>query len=197
MTDSVYPGLEGVLAGESAICDVDHESGGLRYRGYKIEDLAAHASFEEVAHLLLMGNLPNESALSIFQEMLINARSVPTYLLDFLREIPPEINRMDALRTVVSTLGMEDPDSAFNDQQANLRKTIRLTAQMPALVTALQAPLKKKAADVSSTPPDSHAEYILMLLTGEKPDPFYIDVMTASLILSAEHEFNASTFASD
>jgi len=195
MTDPVYPGLEGILAGESAICDVDHESGGLRYRGYKIEDLAAHASFEEVAHLLLMGNLPNERARSIFQEMLINARSVPVYLLDFLREIPQEISRMDALRTVVSTLGMEDPDSGSNDHQANLRKAIRLMAQMPALVAALQDPPKKKVADVSSNPPDSHAEYILTLLTAENPDPFFIEVMTASLILYAEHEFNASTFA--
>lgn len=191
MTEKVYDGLEGVLAAESAICDVDHDTGGLLYRGYRIEDLAEQASFEEVAFLLLNGALPNPKALSEFQKELAAARSVPDHLVRFLKGLPPSSNPMDVLRSAVSLLGMEDPDRESNDHPANLRKAIRLIAQMPTLLAAFG----RKEALPAFDPALSHAEHLLTLLTGNRPDPFSAKVMNVSLILYAEHEFNASTFA--
>ncbi|MFQ5596668.1 MAG: citrate/2-methylcitrate synthase [Nitrospiria bacterium] len=193
MTDKVYHGLEGVLAGESAICEVDHASGGLRYRGYRIEDLAERASFEEVSHLLLMGSLPDREALAAFRRHWVEARPVSATVLNFLRGILATVNRMDALRTAVSILGLEDPDHGVNDRAADLGKAIRLCAQMPLLLAALL----NRSVDTAliSEASLSHAEYLLSLLTGAKPDPFSVKVINVSLILYAEHEFNASTFA--
>lgn len=194
ITGKVFPGLEGVLAGESAICDVDSESGGLLYRGYRIEDLAEGASFEEVAYLLLMGRLPDQEALSEFSAEWVRSRPLPERVLRFLKELPPSANPMDVLRTAVSILGIDDPDRDRNDHPANLRKGIRLAAQMPMILAAFQAFSQKKAF-LLSEPGLSHAENLLYLLTGERPDPFSAKVMNVSLILYAEHEFNASSFA--
>lgn len=194
MANKVHHGLEGVLAGESAICEVDHESGGLRYRGYAIEDLAAQASFEEVLYLLLMGTLPTSTALKGFQKGLIGSRAIPAKLFDFLQGISPTVNRMDALRTAVSYLGMEDPDREDNSHTGNLKKAIRLTAQMPALLAALHLYVKEDDS-FSPDPAASHAEHLLSMLTGRKPDPFSTKALEVALILYAEHEMNASTFA--
>ncbi len=194
MTNEVHHGLEGVLAGESAICEVDHKSGGLRYRGYAIEDLAAHASFEEVLYLLLMGSLPNQSALAGFQKGLIGTRAIPEKLFDLLQDISPSVNRMDALRTAVSYLGMGDTDREDNSHTGNLKKAIRLTAQMPALLAALHVFVKEDNSD-SPEPAASHAEHLLGILTESKPDAFSIKALEVALILYAEHEMNASTFA--
>ncbi len=194
MADQVYHGLEGVLAAESAICEVDHESGGLRYRGYAIEDLTSEAAFEEVVYLLLMGSLPNHKAFSAFQEELVSSRAIPSHLFDILQDIPTAVNRMDALRTAVSYLGMEDPDHALNTHAANLRKAIRLTAQMPSLLAALNV-YKKLDNNVSPRTAQSHAEHLLTILSDEKPDAFSVKALNTALILYAEHEFNASTFA--
>ena len=193
MTNQIYSGLEGVLAGESAICDVNHTGGGLEYRGYAIQDLAEKASFEEVAFLLLVGVLPNQSHLAGFQETLMHSRHVPEHLLDFLRNVPTDINRMDVLRSAVSILGMEDPDTAKNDHDANLRKAVRLTAQMPALLAALGGE-QEAAAQEEALASESHAAYLLRLLSG-KTDDLSVHALETALILYAEHEFNASTFA--
>ena len=198
MTEKVFPGLEGVLAGESAICDVDHDSGGLLYRGYRIEDLAEGAAFEEVAYLLLIGRLPNRSELSEFSERLRQSRPLSENMTAFLSKIPATANPMDVLRTAVSLLGLEDPDSKYNDHQANLKKAIRLIAQIPSALAAWRRFPEKPVSDpalTSNVPPSSHAANILLLLTGAPPDPFSEKVMNVSLILYAEHEFNASTFA--
>ncbi|VAX32775.1 2-methylcitrate synthase [hydrothermal vent metagenome] len=193
MTDQVHQGLEGVLAGQSAICDVNHVGGGLEYRGYAISDLAGKASFEEVAFLLLVGVLPNPSHLAGFKETLLHSRFVPKHLIDFLNNIPTEINRMDALRTAVSILGMEDPDADKNDHDANLRKAIRLTAQMPALLGALRGKKQVFPSDISAC--EGHAEYLLKFLCDDPVDELGVRALEVALILYAEHEFNASTFA--
>jgi len=193
MTDPVVPGLDGVLAGDSAICEVDHAA--LRYRGYLIDDLAAQASFEEVAFLLLFGTLPNRNDLDLFQDALIGARNVPSHIVEFLRAIPESVNRMDALRTAVSILGLDDPDTGSNTHAANLRKGIRLCAQMPALLAALVNRSDEASAMLPENGPRAHSEYLLTLLTGSAPDAFSSKVIDVSLILYAEHEFNASTFA--
>lgn len=193
MMDQVHHGLEGVLAGESAICDVNHSGSGLEYRGYAIADLTENASFEEVIFLLLMGVLPNQSDLASFKETLFHSRFVPEHLLDFLRNLPKNINRMDALRSAVSILGMEDPDASKNDHDANVRKAIRLTAQMPALLAALRG--KKQVFPVDVSDSESHAGYLLNLLCDDPVDEFAVRALEVALILYAEHEFNASTFA--
>ncbi len=194
MTNQVYHGLEGILAGESAICKVDHESGGLSYRGYAIEDLAAEATFEEVVYLLLMGTLPDPPHFLDFQNELVSSRAIPSHLFDVLQDIPTTVNRMDALRTAVSYLGMEDPDLGLNTHAANLRKAIRLTAQMPSLLAALNV-YKKEDNNVSPQSAQSHAAHLLAILSTEKPDAFSVKALNTALILYAEHEFNASTFA--
>ncbi len=193
MDRTVHHGLEGVLAGESAICEVDHEIGGLRYYGYEIEDLAEHCSFEEVAYLLLMGALPNPDELFEFKEALVASRPVSQKTIDFLCQVSPSVKRMDVLRTAVSMLGMDESDHEANGHAANLSKAIRLTAQMPALLAALlDLPLDE---NVRTDPSLSHAAYLLTALTGVRPEPFAVKVINVSLILYAEHEFNASTFA--
>ncbi|HEY5599564.1 MAG TPA: citrate/2-methylcitrate synthase, partial [Candidatus Manganitrophaceae bacterium] len=147
MTEKVFPGLEGVLAGESAICDVDPDSGGLLYRGYRIEDLAEGAAFEEVAYLLLIGRLPNRIALSEFSERLRQSRPLSENMTAFLSKIPATANPMDVLRTAVSLLGLEDPDSECNDHQANLKKAIRLIAQIPSALAAWRRFPEKPVSD--------------------------------------------------
>lgn len=193
MDRTVHHGLEGILAGESMICEVDHEAGKLRYYGYEIEDLAEHCAFEEVAYLLLMGALPNPDELRQFKEALVASRPITIKTIDCLRQVSPSVKRMDMLRTAVSILGMDDPDHEANDHAANLRKAIRLTAQMPILLAALlNLPVDK---NVLADPSLSHAAYLLTALTGRRPEPFAVKVIDVSLILYAEHEFNASTFA--
>ncbi len=190
--DRIYHGLEGVLAGASAICDVEETNGGLFYRGYRIEDLAERASFEEVAYLLLMGKLPNRKELSAFSEELARSRPLPEAARRFLKTVSPTANPMDFLRTAVSFLGLDDPDRESNAHSENLRKAIRLIAQIPSLLAAFRsAPGEPPPSDPSL----SHAANLLYLLTGRRPDPFSAKVMEVSLILYAEHEFNASTFA--
>ncbi|MBI3805464.1 MAG: citrate synthase [Nitrospirae bacterium] len=191
-SEPIHPGLEGVLAGESAICDVEETTGGLLYRGYRIEALAESASFEEVAYLLLIGKLPNRKELSDFSTELAAARPLPGTVRRFLKSVPRDVNPMDFLRTAVSFLGLEDPDRSVNEHPANLRKAIRLIAQIPSLLAAF------RSAPQAPPPPDpelSHAANLLYLITGSRPDPFSAKVMEVSLILYAEHEFNASTFA--
>src|SRR5581483_9873673 len=120
MAEMIYsPGLEGVVAGETAISTI---TGGLQYRGYSIEDLAAHASFTEVAYLVLRGELPNAAELKAFRERLAAAGTVPTPIIELLRKVPPGASMMDIMRTGASALAHWDPDVADNSRDANLRK---------------------------------------------------------------------------
>ena len=191
------PGLEGVLAGESDICQVDEGESGLRYRGYAVEDLAEGAGFEDVAYLLLFGAMPTQPQLKRFAEQIAEASILPKTAQEFLRYVPPSAHPMDILRTGVSVLGMTDPEAADHSHDANLRKAVRLLAQIPLLIvsayrhTENTQPIGFKAGS-------GYADNLLFLLTerhGGETTQAMAKLLNVSLILYAEHEFNASTFA--
>jgi 2-methylcitrate synthase/citrate synthase II len=191
------PGLDGVLAGETALCHVDEGEGGLRYRGYAVSDLADKARFEEVAHLLLLGKLPTRRELQGFSAQLAASCILPGPVEAFLGVAPPAAHPMDILRTSVSLLGMTDPDSSDSSHDANVRKAIRLMAQIPLII----ATAYRLANGKSPVPPQaglSFAENLLFLLTDRRDDATanaMARVLDVSLTLYAEHEFNASTFS--
>ena len=194
---SYSPGLEGVIAGESALCLVDEGEAGLLYRGYAIGDLAEQSTFDEVAYLLLLGHLPNAKELEDFRAQLAAHSVLPRPVEAFLGVVPPSSHPMDILRTGISLLGMADPEAADNSREANLRKSIRLLAQIPLLISAAHRFVN--AMPLASPHPElSFAENMLYLLTGQKGDSratAMARVLDVSLTLYAEHEFNASTFA--
>ena len=185
------PGLEGIIAGETAISTI---TGGLSYRGYSIEDLAEHASFEEVAYLILYGELPTAGQLSSFAERLQQNASVDSAVLDALRTIPHAVPMMDVMRTGASLLGNWDPDCGDGSREANLRKTERLLAQLP-VVMAARHRLTQALDPVPSDIQRSLSSNLLWMLHGEQPSEQHVKAMDVSLILYAEHEYNASTFA--
>ncbi len=184
------PGLEGVIAGETAISTV---TGGLRYRGYPVGELAEHTSFEGVAYLLLYGELPGPRQLEDFHRRLAAARTLPEALRKLLRAIPPETSPMDALRSAVSVLAHYDPDVEDNSREANVRKAERLLGQIPVAV-AEQYHAAKGRPSVAARPALSQAANFLYMLRGTEADPDQVRALDVSLILYAEHEFNASTF---
>ena len=191
------PGLEGVLAGESDICQVDEGESGLRYRGYAIEDLAEGASFEEVAYLLLFGALPTQQQLKRFAEQIAEASVIPNVAQEFVHHVPPDAHPMDILRTGVSVLGMADPEAADHSHDANLRKAIRLLAQIPLLIVSAYRHTEGKQP-IGPKTEGGYAEHLLFLLTerhGDEVAKAMARLLNVSLILYAEHEFNASTFA--
>jgi 2-methylcitrate synthase/citrate synthase II len=191
MTEPVYsPGLEGVIAGETSISTVDE---GLSYRGYSVEDLAEHSSFDEVAYLILHGELPTAEQAAQFQSRLASGAKVPGEIIDVLRKIPKNASMMDILRSGVSLLAHWDPETEDNSHDANLRKSERLLAQLPIVLGARQR-LMAGADPVAYDPKLSLAGNVLWLLRGEKPAPRWTKAMDVSLILYAEHEYNASTF---
>ncbi len=195
---SMYsPGLEGVIAGESALCLVDEGESGLLYRGYRIADLAEHSTFEEVAYLLLVGQLPTQPQLKDFGLQLTQHASLPRSLAAFVERVPHGAHPMDVLRTGVSILGMTDPEAGDNSTEANLRKSVRLLAQIPLLISAADR-IASGTPLISRHPHLRFAENVLYLLTGRKGDEqagAMARVLDVSLTLYAEHEFNASTFS--
>jgi 2-methylcitrate synthase len=191
------PGLEGVFAGESALCQVDEGESGLRYRGYAIEDLANRAGFEEGAYLLLFGTLPTRTELDRFNEQIVGESVLPDPVQALLRDVPPGAHPMDILRTGVSVLGMTDPDAADHSHEANLRKAIRLLAQIPLVIASAYRRARGKPM-VWPKPGLTVADNLLWLLTdrhGDETSKAMGQLLNVSLILYAEHEFNASTFA--
>ena len=193
MTEPIYsPGLEGVVAGETAISTI---AGGLSYRGYSIEELAEHASFEEVAFLILHGELPNANELTAFQKRIGEDGKISEHIVEAIRHIPPTASMMDVMRTGASMLAHWDPEVADNSHDANLRKAERILAQLPVVMGARNRLLGGNEP-VQADPSLSLAANILWLLSGEKPDERQVKAMDVSLILYAEHEFNASTFTS-
>ncbi|HEY8668076.1 MAG TPA: citrate/2-methylcitrate synthase [Tepidisphaeraceae bacterium] len=187
-------GLEGVVAAQSAICFIDGIAGRLVYRGYEIADLVENASFEEVACLLWDGNLPNRGALAALRRDLGAGASLAEYVLSILRALPPQTQPMDALRTAASALSALDPDLADNSPAANRRKAVRLTAQLPTIVTAFHR-LRNGLEPVNPDPALPVAANFLYMMTGKKPHDTISRVLDAALVLHAEHGFNASTFA--
>ena len=190
-TAEVYsPGLEGVIAGETAISTV---TGGLRYRGYPITELAEKAGFEQVAYLLLHGEMPDSTQLQAFQNRVAEARSIPQPLRQLLKELPHDTFPMDVLRSGVSVLGHFDPDAQDNSHEANLRKSERLLGQIPVVIAEAHR-YSKNLPVVEPRPDLSHSANFLYMLTGKEPGDDETRAFDVSLILYAEHEFNASTF---
>ena len=193
MPEEIYhPGLEGVIAGETAISTV---SGGLSYRGYSIEDLARNSSFEEVAYLLLYGDLPNAEQLDEFHKRLEAASQIPPAIIEAIRHFPATANPMDVLRSGASMLAHWDPEIADNSHDANVRKAERLLAQLP-IVMAAHHRLKQGKEPVPPEAGRSLAANCLNMLFRADPSPGHEKAMDVSLILYAEHEYNASTFTS-
>jgi 2-methylcitrate synthase/citrate synthase II len=184
------PGLEGVIAGETAISTIID---GLSYRGYPVTELAEKATFEEVAYLLLHGDLPNRQQLAEFQKRLVAARRLPEPLRDLLRVLPRATPPMDVVRTAVSILAHFDPDIEDSSHAANLRKAERLLGQIPVAV-ADHFRLSKGQQPVAPRPDLSTAANFLYTLRGAEASPDAVRALDVSLILYAEHEFNASTF---
>ncbi len=189
-------GLEDVVAGESAICYIDGDRGVLAYQGYDIHDLADAdhgVSFEETCYLLWHGRLPTRSELGDLQTQLAAARVLPEPVMRAMRSLPA-VDGMDALRTLTSILGHYDPDSTDRSIQAAYRKAVRLTAQLGSLV----ATWGRMAAGGGAIAPDpalGHAANFLYLLTGQRPSALATRAFDVSLVLHADHELNASTFA--
>ena len=191
MPEEIYsPGLEGVIAGETAISTV---TGGLSYRGYSIEDLARHGSFEEVAYLLLYGELPTAEQLDEFRKRLKAAAQVPRPIIEMLRQMPAGTASMDVLRSATSLLAHWDPDANDNSHDANVRKAERLLAQLPVMMAARHR-LKQGKEPVPAESGRSLASNCLYMLFRASPSPAHVKAMDVSLILYAEHEYNASTF---
>lgn len=187
-------GLEDVVIATSTICFIDGEKGILRYRGYDVNELGAKSSYEEVCYILLYGNLPCEEELRRFRDELKSNRSIPEALLQILRAIPPQTAPMAWLRTAVSALAAFDPESEDISEPANLRKSVRLIAQMPTLTAAIER-IRKNHPVLTPASHLDHAANFLYLLTGKQPDPLSRRALDLSLILQADHELNASTFA--
>lgn len=185
-------GLAGIIAGKTAIATVGQSGSGLHYRGYSVEDLAAQAAFEEVAYLLHYGRLPNQQQLTEYQQRLMKMRSLPDELKTVLKMIPADSHPMDMLRTACSMLGNLEPETDFS-QQYDIAD--RLLSTFPAMICYwYNWHFNKKEISLESKE-TSIAGYFLDLLNGEQPSDIQRQMMNASLILYAEHEFNASTFA--
>ncbi len=193
-TAVVGKGLEGIVAANSGICWIDGEAGVLAYRGIDIHELAENSSFEETTYLLWNGHLPNLLALREFQQQLALARELDMRIIDLLRTFPKSATPMEVLRTAVSALSFYDADEKDNSHDANVRKAYNLTAQI-AMIVALYDRIRK---GLDIVPPDrslSHAANFLWMLNGIKPSETATRTLDIALILHADHELNASTFA--
>jgi 2-methylcitrate synthase len=184
-------GLAGVVAGDTAIATVGKEGKGLTYRGYSIYDLAEHSTFEEVAYLLIYGRLPTQAELNSYKETLCGLRRLPAPLKTVLEQIPGGIHPMDVMRTGCSMLGTLEPEDTARDQIAVAN---RLTACFSSMLLYWYHFQKTGKRIEAATDDDSTAGHFLHLLHGRKPDELRRRAIDVSLILYAEHEFNASTF---
>jgi citrate synthase len=186
-------GLEDTVATTSAICYLDGDRGVLSYCGYDIHDLARHATFEEVCYLLWHRRLPTRAELGDLQAQLVAARPLPESVLRLLRTLPPS-SGMDTLRTVTSALSHYDPETSDQSPQANYRKAVRLTAQISSIVATIGR-LNAGGGPIQPDPVLGHAANFLYMLTGERPSGLATRAFDVALVLHADHELNASTFA--
>ena len=184
-------GLRGQSAGETELCTVGKSGTGLTYRGYDISELADGAGFEEVAYLIFHGELPNAAQLTAYKERLRGMRELPQTLIDVLERIPKEAHPMDVMRTGASMLGNLEPELDFSAQQD---VADRLLATLPSIITYWYRFSHDGVRVDTQSSSDSLGGHFLELLTGKKPSDLHARVMDVSLILYAEHEFNASTF---
>jgi citrate synthase len=187
-------GLEGIVAANSGICWIDGEAGILSYRGIDIHELAVHSTFEETTCLLWNGTLPTKAELEEFSGHLAKSRVVDEHIIKLLKSFPAGATPMEVLRTAVSALSMYDADETDNLHDANVRKSYRLTSQV-AMIVAFYDRLRKGLEIVAPDPTLSHAANFLWMLNGEKPSQTATKTLDVALILHADHELNASTFA--
>jgi citrate synthase len=186
-------GLEGVVAATTRLCDLDGVNGRLAYQGYSIENLARHASFEEVVWLLWHGDLPRAAELEAFRTELTAAAALPSEALKVLKLLPKTMHPMRVLQMGVALLGGLDPDTEDSSPEANRRKAARLVAQVSSLTTAFHR-IRSGRRPIAPRPGLSHAANFLYTLTGRKPRVVPVRAFDAALVLYAEHELNASTF---
>jgi len=195
MTTAATPkaGLEDTVATSSAICYLDGDRGVLAYCGYDIHDLATSATFEEVCYLLWHRRLPTRAELGDLQSQLAAARPLPEAIIRLMRSLPA-VDGMDALRTLTSALAHYDAEADDMSPQANYRKAVKLSAQTATLV-ATWGRLRAGGGPIAPDPVMGHAANFLYMLTGERPNATAIHAFDIALILHADHELNASTFA--
>jgi citrate synthase len=193
-TAVVGKGLAGVVAANSGICWIDGDAGVLAYRGIDIHELAENSTFEECSYLLWFGRLPRRAELDEFSKRLSAARQLDPKIIDLIRSFPRSATPMEVLRSAVSALSFYDPDESDNEHDANVSKSFRLTSQIAMLVAAYDR-LRKGKAVVEPDPSLSHAANFLWMLNGEKPSVTATKTFDVALILHADHELNASTFA--
>jgi 2-methylcitrate synthase len=185
-------GLRGQVAGQTALCTVGLTGTGLTYCGYDVSDLADNAQFEEVAYLLLQGRLPNQQELDAYKAKLKSLRTLPYALKTVLEHIPKDAHPMDVMRTGCSMLGNLETEKNFGEQDD---KIDRLLAAFPGIINYWYSFVHKGVRIDTESSSDSIGGHFLELLHGKKPSELHERVMNVSLILYAEHEFNASTFA--
>jgi len=186
-------GLEGVIALESELSDIDGQKGKLIYRGYDIHDLAENAQFEEVVYLLWNGTLPTQSELDALTEKMRAARPLPDSVMAVLREAPDDAHPMAVLRTAVSALAFQDPEADTMEPEANYRKAIRVLSQIPTIIAAFDR-LRKGLDPIEPLDTESMAYNFLYMLNGETPGEAAENIFNVCLVLHADHGLNASTF---
>ncbi len=194
VTPSVHKGLAGVVVDTTAISKVVPETNSLTYRGYAVQDLAAHCSFEQVAYLLWHGELATDQELALFSQRERASRRIDRSMQSLLAKIPDNCHPMDVVRTAISYLGAEDPEEDDSTPSANFAKSLRMFAVLPTIVAADM----RRRRGLEPIAPHSHmgyAENFLNMCFGEVPDPVIVRAFEQSMILYAEHSFNASTFA--
>lgn len=192
-TVHVAKGLEGIVAAATKLSDVRGSEGILEYRGYNIDDLAANSTFEETVDLLWYGVLPTRELLEKLKRKLVESRPLPDEVLAAMKLFPKKSTPMDVMRTVVSQLGLHDVDETDNSVSANVRKSIRLTAQFPTIVASWQN-IRQGREPIPPRKDLSHAANFLYMLEGKEPTPEAARILDIALILHCDHGLNASTF---
>jgi citrate synthase len=194
VTPVANTGLEDVVVSTSDICFIDGDQGRLLYRGYDIHDLVAQSSYEETVYLLWYGELPTKKEMERFRRELVSQRRLPPRVMAALKTLPRKAHPMDVVRTGMSLLGIHDPDAGDDSREASLRKAARIQAQVATLAAAW-ARIRKGKAPVPPDPRLGLAANFLYMLSGRKPSALSAKAMDTALILHADHELNASTFA--
>jgi len=195
MSDEIKKGLVGVISDETKISEVMPDINSLTYRGYAVQDLAKHCKFEQVAYLLLNGELPNSEQLTKFEQEERSNRKISENLKNIIKKYPKNAHPMDTTRTSVSHMGLEDPDTADNSVAANIRKSMRLLAQISTAVAA-NFRVRKGQEIIEPDPKLGFCENFFNMCFGTIPSPEVIKAFDVSMTLYAEHSFNASTFTS-
>ncbi|MGA7053927.1 MAG: bifunctional 2-methylcitrate synthase/citrate synthase [Mycobacterium sp.] len=190
----IKKGLAGVVADTTAVSKVVPETNSLTYRGYPVQDLAVHCSFEEVAFLLWRGELPNDQELALFSQRERANRRLDRSMLSLLTKLPDNCHPMDVVRTAISFLGAEDAEEDNPDERANRAKSLRMLAVLPAIV-AVDMRRRRGLAPIAPSSGLGYSENFLRMCFGDVPEPAIVKAFEQSMILYAEHGFNASTFA--